>query len=94
MRILQKFVAEDGRQFDNKHDCEMHEKVVLPVAGLIQSKLKAHAISYSLDSAPKVFAEILVANDSLVKQILGKAPAIKSQKTRQANRVGKIKGDL
>lgn len=92
MKILQKFVGEDGRQFDNKYDCEMHERVVLPVAGLIQSKLKAHGVSFTTDNAVRVFAEILVDNDSLVKQILGKAPAIKSQKTRQANRLDKITG--
>ncbi len=90
MKVIQSFQAEDGRKFDNKYDCEIYERVVLPVAGLLQTQLKARAIAFTTDTAPRVFAEILIENDSVIKQILAKAPGIKAQKTRQANRVNKI----
>ncbi len=85
MKVKQIFIAGDNRHFDSKEDCEMHENVVCPIAGLIQSKIKATGTIFTPENAAKVFAEILVDNYTTLKGNLSKIGGIKARKNKKVS---------
>ncbi len=82
MKQITQYIAEDGRKFDDKADCELHEKVVCPAAGIIQYVVKSQGIVLNSDTFSKVFAEIMVDKSEQFRNLLSKVGGIKARKNK------------
>lgn len=82
MKTKVQWVSDDNLTFQSKEDCELHEKVVCPITGILQTYMKNQGIVLNPDNCVKLFSGVLVSKSEEIRPLLAKVGGIKARKSR------------